>query len=520
MLSLFPTHKPRHIADGLATLVRSVFVGIGLGLVSLISVPVAEFLRVQQEQQSPIDATMDQKSKSKSRWLGLLVGGVNGALFGSTFVVVGFVNGFYQAMRGMMHTPIAIQAIRKGMIWDTNREIWKLYYLTDELDELESFQPFQDETRSVKDLAYYDMLDVETNANVKEIKRAYHRKARAVHPDKNLGNQSAADEFRKLNTAYLTLSDTDKRIAYDRWGRSSEKGENGDSDEAPGIADFDPNVFFTILLNSKPVEKYIGNSTLASFTKQSMHLWRSGNGNSLEDVLRLFWNDNQSSLQNRRRRYLNIAIYLNEKVSAYVHGEVSMSEFRKRCRQEAIDIAREPFGVKYLSILGETLTVESDKYTITNTKVLGKLMSKLISVRNNLSAVKSSGVIMREIINTAKLVKENEITIVDEAALLQLLLPVMFEIGWMFYEVDIKHAIRSACLKLFADASVDSHSKRLQRAQTIRILAEEFLLVVQQEMERANHGDTFLSSDDLSARIAVAAEISVMKVRQRSSSWL
>ena len=399
------------------------------------------------------------------------------------------------------------------MIWDINREIWKLYYLTDELNELESFQPFQDETRSVKDLAYYAMLDVETNANVKEIKRAYHRKARAIHPDKNLGNQSATDEFRILNAAYLTLSDTDKRIAYDRWGRSFDGGDNGGTDEAPGMANFDPNLFFSILLNSKPVEQYIGNSTLASFTKQSMHLWRSGNANSLEDVIRLFWNDNQSSIHNRRRRHLNIAIYLNEKVSMYVNDAVSTSAFRKRCRQEAIEIAGEPFGVQYLSILGEALIIESDKYTITNTKVFGKLLSNMISIRNKLSAVKSTGAVMREIINTAKLVKENEMTILDEAALLQLLLPLMFEIGWMFHEEDIKHTIHKACLKLFADASVDSHSKRLQRAQTVRILAEEFILVAQQEMERFNHGDSIISSDDLSARIEVAAEISVMKVR-------
>ena len=515
LLSLFPTHKPRHIVDGITTFVRSVFVGIGLGLVSLISVPVAEFLRLQQEQQQELykDSTIDRTSKTKSRWVGLFVGGINGALFGSTFVVVGFVNGFYQAMRGMIHTPVAIQAIRKGMIWDINREKWKLYYLTEELDELESFQPFQDESRSVKDLAFYDMLDVETSADVKAIKRAYHRKARAVHPDKNLGNQSAADEFRRLHTAYLTLSDTDKRIAYDRWGRSNEKGDNGGTDEAPGIADFDPNVFFTILLNAKPVEQYIGNSTLASFTKQSMQLWRSGNGNSLEDVIRLFWNDNQSSQQNRRRRHVNIALYLNEKVSAYVNGDVSITEFQKRCRQEAIKIARAPFGIKYLSILGEVLNLEADKYTITNTKLFGKLLSGMISIRNKLSAVKSTGTVMREIVNTAKFVKENEMTIVDEAALIQLLLPVMFEIGWMFHEADIQHAIHRACRKLFADASVDSHSKRLIRAETIRILAKEFLIVVQQEMERTNQSDTLISSDDLSARIEVAAEISVMKVR-------
>ncbi len=495
--------------------------GSGLGLVTLISVPVAEFLQPKQSEAPFDDHDNDDTqhrrllTKATNRWLGLMVGGINGALLGSTFVVVGFVNGFYQAVRGAIQTPVAIQAMRKGMIWDTKREIWKLYYLTEDLEELESFQPFQDESRSVKDRTFYDMLNVPTNANVKDIKRAYHKKARAVHPDKNL-TENAADEFRKLHVAYLTLSDTDQRIAYDRWGRSSDPG--GGADDAPGIADFDPNVFFTILFNAKPVEAYIGTSTLASLTKQAMHFVRSGNGNSIEDVLRLLWSDNQSLTH--RRRHLNIAMHLNEKVSPYINSTVSTSEFQKQCRDQAVEIAREPFGVTYLSMIGAALTLESDKYTITNTKVLGKLFSHFMSVGSKLATVRRSSTVLQEIVSAAKLVKENEITIIDEAELLQLLLPTIFQIGWMFHEIDMKHAIHQACLKLFVDATSSDPKQRLERANAIRLLAAEFLLVAQDEMERSNHiSDTSLSADEWYTRIQVAAEISVMKVGFVSIRW-
>ena len=521
LLSLFPTHHPRHIVDGLVTFVRSALVGSGLGLVTLISVPVAEFLKpIQQE--APLDNHGDEDThhrtltKTTNRWLRLMVGGINGALLGSTFVVVGFVNGFYQAVRGVIQTPIAIQAMRKGMIWDMKHEVWKFYYLTDDLEELESFQPFQDESRSVKDRTFYDMLNVSTNANAKDIKRAYHKKARAVHPDKNLGTESAADEFRKLHVAYLTLSDTDQRIAYDRWGRSSDPG--GGADDAPGIADFDPNVFFTILFNAKPVESYIGASTLASLTKQSMHFVRSGNGNSIEDVLRLLWSDNQSLTH--RRRHLSIAMHLSEKVSPYINGTVSKLEFQKQCRDQAMEIAREPFGVTYLSMIGAALTLESDRYTITNTKVLGKLSSHFMSIASKLATIRRSGNVLQEIVSAAKLVKENEITNIDEAELLQLLLPTIFQIGWMFHEIDVKHAIHQACLKLFVDASLSDPKQRLERAVAIRLLAAEFLLVAQDETERSNYiSDTLLSADEWYARIQVAAEISVMKVGFASTRW-
>lgn len=59
---------------------------------------------------------------------------------------------------------------------------------------------------------YYKVLGLEKTASDEEIKKAYRRLALKTHPDKNNGND---EEFKKINVAYETLSDFDKKQAYD-----------------------------------------------------------------------------------------------------------------------------------------------------------------------------------------------------------------------------------------------------------------------------------------------------------------
>lgn len=62
---------------------------------------------------------------------------------------------------------------------------------------------------------YYQILGVNRDASIEEIKRAYRSLAVKYHPDKNPGDKEAEERFKEINEAYHILSDPAKRAKYD-----------------------------------------------------------------------------------------------------------------------------------------------------------------------------------------------------------------------------------------------------------------------------------------------------------------
>ncbi|HQZ97345.1 MAG TPA: DnaJ domain-containing protein [Pyrinomonadaceae bacterium] len=63
---------------------------------------------------------------------------------------------------------------------------------------------------------YYDILKVSPKASGAEIKSAYRRLARKLHPDKNQGSEETALKFAAIAEAYEVLGNPKERIKYDR----------------------------------------------------------------------------------------------------------------------------------------------------------------------------------------------------------------------------------------------------------------------------------------------------------------
>nr|ACO12621.1 DnaJ homolog subfamily B member 11 precursor [Lepeophtheirus salmonis] len=74
---------------------------------------------------------------------------------------------------------------------------------------------------------FYKILNVKRNANKNQIKKAYRKMAKEMHPDKNPDDPNANQRFQDLGAAYEALSDEESRKLYDRCGEECLKKEMG-----------------------------------------------------------------------------------------------------------------------------------------------------------------------------------------------------------------------------------------------------------------------------------------------------
>lgn len=79
---------------------------------------------------------------------------------------------------------------------------------------------------------YYEILGVSRDATADEIRKAYRRKARLLHPD--YAGPESEEAFKDLSVAYETLSDPQKRQLYDLGGPDAVHGGSSGMGGAPG----------------------------------------------------------------------------------------------------------------------------------------------------------------------------------------------------------------------------------------------------------------------------------------------
>ena len=127
---------------------------------------------------------------------------------------------------------------------------------------------------------YYKALGVDKNATEEEIKKAYRRLARKLHPDLNPNDKEAHKKFQQINEANEVLSDPEKRKKYDQYGKDwrhddqfeqasrQQQQYNSRSGEQSFAGSFDPDEFsefFTSMFGRE------GRQSRRSFKGQDYH---------------------------------------------------------------------------------------------------------------------------------------------------------------------------------------------------------------------------------------------------------
>ncbi len=71
---------------------------------------------------------------------------------------------------------------------------------------------------------YYKVLEIDKNASEDDVKKAYRKLARKLHPDLNPNDKEANKKFQQINEANEVLSDPEKRKKYNLYGENWEHG--------------------------------------------------------------------------------------------------------------------------------------------------------------------------------------------------------------------------------------------------------------------------------------------------------
>lgn len=205
---------------------------------------------------------------------GLIKGAGLGLCGGILLPITGTFMGGAQIIRGLYNTPEAIYSKLNGKIWDYENKIWIFYNFKEESSKIlaesqedfisklkekkesiniEDDKPQENNTNMhtplIKDTEYYDILEIETNSDINDIKSAYKKLAIKWHPDKNQLNLEEAEiKFKLIGEAYQILGDPEKKKEYDLLGK--EGIENNSV--------LDSNQLFCLLLGTDELDFFIG----------------------------------------------------------------------------------------------------------------------------------------------------------------------------------------------------------------------------------------------------------------------
>ena len=523
--SLFSTRRPKDTSAGFSSATKSIGKGVIAGAVSLLAQPI----------------TGAQQEGAKGFFKGLATGVASAVALPLTGVAVGA----YQLARGVQNQGEANKSSKEGMQWNDEERKWYYYYLDKELEEVEKwFKTNSDANHSsgggaeknVKDREYYDLLGVSTNATAGEIKKAYYKEARKVHPDKCPDDPDAANKFQALGSAYQTLSDDQLRSTYDKNGKP-------DSNQEDLVNSIDTTVFFNVMFGSTLVEPYVGELWIASVAEVMMKDMAEQSETELAEKLTGKAEKNSAeSKMKQKLREIKISQHLRDKVQSYVDGTIPADDFAAAAQIEACKVADGSFGTTFLNIIGFQREVEAEEYigfqnglwdgykaqakkgassTSTNFKITGaaiKAVSAGRKVYKEVEETQQANVDGTEKLDAnGKKMSKQEME-AEQATMaakkLEENLPTILELAWAINTRDIKNTLKNACKKLFADANA-SMEERMRRAEAVKLIGKEFLEIGKLV---GTSKDELNTSDAIKARAEVAVMTTMAKAQGQEVS--
>eukprot|EP00977_Amphora_coffeiformis_P015568 scaffold4557_cov142-Amphora_coffeaeformis.AAC.3 len=519
--SLFSTRKPKDGWAGLSSGLKSVVKGTVAGAANLVAQPIA--------------------GAHHDGIKGFLTGLATGVATAVALPVAGVCVGAYQVGRGFVNSGEALVNSQKGMIWDEEEREWYFYDINKELDRIiakEDAHKVQGSSGSsssganekrVKDRAYYDLLKVSTNATPTELKKAYYKEAKTCHPDKCIGDPDAARRFQDLGHAYQILSNEQTRAHYDKYGVSES------SDTEMSMSEIDPRVFFAVMFGSDAVKPYVGELWIANkadtIMKDQLLRQLDEDTAELDEESWVAKTNERSALDilKQKRREVDCAIHLRNRVASYVDGTTDEAEFIALAQEEAANMSKGAFGEVFLIAIGAALEVEAEIFIGSHNSTLGlegtaayfkkrgytfNNQMKLLGAGFNAAkagtqAYKEVDKLQKETQTRAAGLEEGSMGMDKEkmkeaTERIEASLPAFLEFAWAVNIQDISRTLKHVCRRVFYDGAEHLPlDVRLKRADGVRILGKEF-----HQMGKISKATTVKNVD--AAEIRKRAEVAAM----------
>jgi curved DNA-binding protein CbpA len=191
------------------------------------------------------------------------------------------------------------------------------------------------------DRTYYEILDVRPGASDKEIKQAYYRLARDLHPDKAANKEERIKYeqlFAEISKAYNVLKEKSRREEYDRTFKRDEKKEIKSGQQVEGKKDG------TSVRNKEKVAKAVEHSgeriqIARKAYNMGMHVMKLCDYNQAIGFFEAAVNNDDSE-----------AVYFYRLAMAMVHGSKSFSRTVESCNRA---VEMDPYNMDYKLLLGE-----------------------------------------------------------------------------------------------------------------------------------------------------------------------
>lgn len=290
---------------------------------------------------------------------------------------------------------------------------------------------------AVKDMEYYDVLGVPSDATAGKIKKAYYISARQYHPDKN-PSEEAKVKFQAIGEAYQVLSDEKLRAVYDKEGKD---GLSGDRTEV-AVGNVDPSLIFTFLFGNDSFDDIVGRLSLVTQTLV-------GGSPDAEKFTR------QQMIELERRRVVRLAVSLRGRIQSYVDGDTEGAKATWKSKGEELVEVR--YGEQILNTVGKC-------YSLVAQEVLG-------SWSEGLNAKVQAGQMKMDAATKAATAAQTTQDAAARGGGEEDALPHMVEMMWNITVIDISATIREVVMKVLKDVSA-SDDIRKKRAKAVKELGE------------------------------------------------